>query len=125
MTDPNEISEHLRRNGIEPSSAVHAVEVDPFNVKLLEGWHAPANKSKARDIARDGKILKRVLLVDRGDHYETVDGVHRTEAARIMGIQLPALVIGERVFEMLFKPYGERAMHEWAHTIHDQRDFYL
>jgi len=117
---PGELSSTLRTNGIVPAEAVDQAAIDPDRIGLLKGWHGPADPDRAQSIARrHGRDLMPILVVDRGGgSYETVNGVHRVEAARILGMNsVHSLVVQERVFDLLFREYGEVAMERWAHKV--------
>lgn len=113
----DEMLAELEAAGVDPN--IRRVEIRPGETRPLEGYHLPADEGRAREIADlHGAGLMHVLVVDRGSGYETVDGVHRVEAARIMGLgTIPALEVDEATFETLFRDYGGAAMHRLAHDL--------
>jgi hypothetical protein len=117
--DPEDISGALRERGVDPGSLVEYREVDPREVGLLEGWVAPADPGRAREIARRHETLMPVLVFERPDgSLQVANGAHRVEAARIRGDgSIGALVAPERAIGLVFEPYGAEAAHRWAHHV--------
>lgn len=113
---PADIDRELRRAGIDPDSAVSRRTIDPFLVSLSEWNRLGVDTDRAREYAENwSDSVPRVLLAEDDGDYVVIDGAHRTEAARIAGEDVPALVISNLVKREI-ENFGDSAMYEWAHS---------
>lgn len=112
----NPISMTLQNEGFTPSAVVSRVAVRVDNIRPLEGWHARGDPVRAEAILdRFGLGFGRVLLVDKGDHYQTIDGEHRVRASQMAGAKtIDAYVLSDDAFEVLFPKYGEEQLSDWV-----------
>ena len=113
---PADVDRDLRRAGIDPSRAVTRRTVDPSRISLSEWNRMGVDRGRAREYADNwSDRVPRVLLAEDNGGYVVIDGAHRTEAARMAGEAVPALVISDRVRREI-ENFGDTAMYEWAHS---------
>jgi len=113
---PADIDRELRRAGIDPSRAVTRRTVDPSRISLSEWNRLGVDRDRAREYADNwSDQVPRVLLAKGNGGYVVIDGAHRTEAAQMIGEDVPALVVSNRVKREI-ENFGDTAMYEWAHS---------
>lgn len=114
----DEISETLRQNGMNPSAVLSRAALPVDKIRPLEGWHAEGDPVHAENLMNEfGLAFSRILVVDMGDHYQTIDGEHRVKATKMAGARtIDAYVLEKRAFDVLFPKYGENELSNWAES---------